>query len=188
MASRLAAAGLAVLLAACTTPGLSQFEATLAANDSATAALGQWCGTHQFAAPPTIRATRIPDAGQAAPGDTRRLLGVSGCEPLGYRHVRLSCGSRVLSEAHNWYVPARLTPQMNAALSDTDTPFGTVASPLRFRRERLSSQRGRGPGCPAGTILTHRAVLRLPDGRPLALVVECYTPANLHGRPALNAG
>ena len=56
-----------------------------------------------------------------------------------------------------------------------------AAEQLNFRRERLDSTRGRTAPCPAGTILSHRALLRLQDGTPLALVVECYTRANLRG-------
>jgi hypothetical protein len=108
------------------------------------------------------------------------LLGADG--PIGYRHVRLSCGDVVLSEAHNWYLPGRLTPAMNAALAASDTPFGKVAAPLHFTRRPLDSRRGRAPACPADTVLSHRALLRLPDGQPLALVVECYTSANLGRR------
>ncbi|MFM6832719.1 MAG: hypothetical protein ACKOVA_20640, partial [Novosphingobium sp.] len=93
--------------------------------------------------------------------------------------VRLTCGDTVLSVAHNWYVPARLTPEMNRTLETTDAPFGKVVAPLGFRRERLASRRGRMAECPEGTILSHRAVLRLLDGRAISLVVECYTRANL---------
>ena len=64
-------------------------------------------------------------------------------------------------------------------LQTTQTPFGTVVAPLGFRRERGAAQRGAAPDCPAGTILSHSAVLRLPDGRAISAVVECYTPANL---------
>lgn len=117
----------------------------------------------------------------AEPADARRLLGLPADAPLGYRHVRLSCGKATLSVAHNWYVPARLTPAMNATLSGTRTPFGKVAAPLGFKRERLDARRGPRPECPADTILSHRALLRLPDGRPLALLVECYTRSNLVG-------
>jgi hypothetical protein len=159
--------------------GLPEFEATLAADDSATAALGQWCARRRIADPATISAAPAGGVAAPTPADARTLLGQAATQPLGYRHVRLSCGGTVLSEAHNWYLPQRLTPAMNTALDTTDTPFGKVAGPLHFTRERLSSRRGRGSGCPAGTILTHRALLRLPDGRALALVVECYTPANL---------
>lgn len=107
---------------------------------------------------------------------------------MAYRHVRLSCGASVLSVAHNWYVPSRLSPDMNEALETSDTPFGKVVAPLRFTRERLASERGPAEGCPKDTILSHRAVLRLPDGRPLSLVVECYTRANLRSSPAPEGG
>jgi hypothetical protein len=170
-------------LAACATPQLADFEATLAADPSATAALGQWCARQQIAKPARISAAPIASpATTTPPADIRHVLNLPADQAPGYRHVRLSCGHSILSEAHNWYVPARLTPAMNAVLASTDTPFGKVAAPLGFTRERLSSQHGRGPGCPAGTILTHRALLRLPAGQPLALVVECYTRANLRPR------
>lgn len=175
----LAAAAL-LALAGCASPQLKAFERTLAADPSATAALRTWCTAHRLAAPPVIRATPVKDGAQAAPADAAALLGTA---ETGYRHVRLSCGDRVLSEAHNWYVPARLSPAMNATLAQTDTPFGQVAAPLGFRRERLGSTRGAMEGCPPGTILSHRAMLRLPDGRGLAYVVECYTGANLAARP-----
>lgn len=85
----------------------------------------------------------------------------------------------MLSVAWNWYVPARLTPAMNETLRATDTPFGKVVAPLRFRREALSSVAGAAENCPAGTVSTHRARLMLPDGRPLAYLIECYTAANM---------
>ena len=165
-------------LAACAHPQLPAFERTLAAQDSATAALGQWCAAHRLADPPQIRAERLVEA-TPPPPDLRALLQAPSDEPLAMRRVRLHCGSLVLSEAWNWYRPARLTPQMNASLDSSDTPFGRIAAPLGFRRERLSSRRGRAEGCPTGTVLSHRALLRLPDGQPLALVVECYTRAAL---------
>lgn len=89
------------------------------------------------------------------------------------------CGDTVLSEAFNWYVPAHLTQAMNEALETTDRPFGAVAAPLGFTRQRLSSHRRAEPPCPAGTVLSQRGALRLPDGRPLALVIECYSRAAL---------
>lgn len=180
MASRAVPGLAALVLGACAAPQpdlLDQFEATLAAQDSATAALGTWCAARGIAAPPRISAEVLPGGMRSDPHDLPALLQLTA--PPGYRHVRLTCGGRVLSEAHNWYVPQRLTPAMNAALATSDVPFGKVAAPLRYSRQRLSSQRGAGPGCPADTILTHRALLRLPDGAPLALVTECYTPANL---------
>ncbi|MEO5598416.1 MAG: hypothetical protein ABIQ66_07330 [Novosphingobium sp.] len=158
---------------------LPRFEATLAAQDSATAALGQWCAERGLAAAPTISATLVHGADATPPPDLRTRLDVTATEPLAYRHVRLSCGKAVLSEAHNWYVPGRLTTDMNAALADSDTPFGKVVAPLHFRREPLATQPGRALPCPRGTISTHRALLRLPSRQPISLVVECYTRANL---------
>lgn len=165
---------------------VAALEATLAAQDSATAALGQWCAARGLAEPEinraepaTIRAEPVRGEAHKPPHDVHRRLAIATGEPIGYRHVRLSCGGKVLSEAHNWYVPARLSPAMNATLAQSDTPFGRVAAPLGYRRERLESRRGASADCPPGTILSHRAMLRLPDGRPLSLLVECYTAANL---------
>lgn len=178
MGSRSAAAALLLLLiAGCASPTLSRFRQSLAAQDSATAALSQWCKAQALASDPTIRAELIRDNATSAPADLGALLAAQS-RP-GYRHVRLSCGGKVLSEAHNWFVRERLTPEMNHALDQTDTPFGTVAAPLRFTRERLGEAKGAAFGCPRGTVLSHRARLHTPDGQPLALVVECYTHANL---------
>lgn len=172
-------------LAACTTPQarrLRRFEAALQAQDSATAALRQWCAAEQIADPSQIIATPVRAGARAEPPGLRGALGVGADEPLGYRHVRLACGAMVLSEAHNWYVPARLTPEMNRTLEQTDTPFGAVAAPLGFRRERLATIRGQSDECPPGTVLSHHALLRLPDGAALAFLVECYTRATLGPR------
>lgn len=168
-------------LAACAGPQqLREFERTLAAQDSATAALSQWCERQDLARPARISAALVAE-GIAPPSDLARLLDLPAGASPGYRHVRLSCGGKVLSDAHNWYAPTRLTPAMNEVLRTTDTPFGKAVAALNFRRERLDSQQGRAAPCPAGTILSHRALLRLPDGAPLALVVKCYTRANLRG-------
>jgi chorismate-pyruvate lyase len=170
-------------LAGCATPpGVMELQRTLATQDSATAALGEWCGKQHLADPPQISAQRIADDDLAPSPEVRGLLQVGPGEPLGYRHVRLSCGGKVLSVAHNWYVPSRLTLEMNRTLDKTDTPFGRAVAALHFTRRRLAAKRGPLPGCPRDTILAHRAVLDLPDGRPLSALVECYTRANLPAR------
>jgi chorismate-pyruvate lyase len=153
----------------------------LAANDSATVALGQWCDARRIAEPSVIRALADRTAQSAASPAIRGTLGVSESDTVVYRHVRLACGSAVLSIAHNWYVPARLTPEMNHTLESSETPFGKVVAPLGFMRERLAAQRGKMAECPSGTVLSHRAVLKLADGRAISLVVECYTRANIRG-------
>ena len=182
MASRLLPAALAFAIAACTTPhraSLGEFEAALAAQDSATLALTRWCDARGIADPPSVRALPVVGGRDTMPPGLDVLLQTAPDEPLGYRHVRLTCGDTVLSEAHNWYVPGRLTVEMNHTLESTDTPFGKVVGSLGFVRERLESVRVPAPGCPQETNLAHRALLKLPDGRPISLVVECYTPANL---------
>ncbi|MFC3096938.1 hypothetical protein [Alteraurantiacibacter palmitatis] len=178
---RVGALFLPLLLAGCATLApqrLATFEAALAAQDSATAALGQWCAARGLADPPTIRAVLTGGSRPASPA-IRAALGVSPDEAVAYRQVALVCGDTVLSRAENWYVPARLTADMNRTLEHTTTPFGAVVAPLGFRRERGTAQRGRAPDCPAGTVLSHSAVLRLPDGRAISAVVECYTAENL---------
>ncbi len=176
-------------LASCETPEryaahaakLAGFEATLAAHDSATAALENWCEAEQLAQPAQVTARKVRKSAKPPEG-LRRLLEVSAPEPIQYRNVILSCGRRPLSVAHNWFVPARLDAGMERQLSKTDTPFGKVAGSLKFRREPLETLFTPPPECPKDTVSAHRALLRLPDGRPLAYVVECYTPANLQGR------
>lgn len=173
-------------LASCThdaaaDPVLDAFEANLAAHASATEALRQWCMARGLADPARITVRFVRGADAVPPASLRSTLGVTADEPLGYRHVQLVCGDLVLSQAHNWFVPARLTPAMNRQLAESDLPFGRIAASLNFTRQPLASARRGDPACPAGAISTHRALLRLPDGQGLALVVECYTEANLAG-------
>ncbi|WP_277981433.1 hypothetical protein [Sphingomonas phyllosphaerae] len=169
----------------------------LAASDSATLVLDGWCAEHQMAADPKIKAERVRGDERAAPAEIRELLKVSATESLGYRHVRLRCGQHVLSDADNWYVPARLTSDITRQLDTSDTPFGRAAQPLHFRRYTLSSQHLWSP-LPrrwetlaawrwprraeidvADTVIENRAVLLLPDGTPISAVVERYTAAVL---------
>lgn len=158
---------------------LDAFEANLAAHASATEALRVWCQTRGIARADQIKVRFVRQADAPPPPGLRTALGVSEDDVLGYRHVQLVCGDAVLSQAHNWYVPARLTAAMNEQLDQTDLPFGRVAASLGFTREAIASARRGDPACPAGAISTHRALLRLPDGAPLAMVVECYLEANL---------
>lgn len=155
----------AALVAGCTTPRFGGFERELAARPSATSVLQSRCRE-------PIRAQLVAEPMQAAPDGP--LGGANG-----YRHVRLTCAGVVLSDARNWYKRELLSAEMNRQLDTTDRPFGALAAPLGFTRERLESRRGRVAPCPAGTVLSQRGLLRLPDGAPLALVIECYTRAAL---------
>jgi hypothetical protein len=75
----------------------------------------------------------------------------------------LRCGPTILSEADNWYVPERLTAQMNRTLDTSDAPFGKVVQPLHFRRHTMSS-----------TLLW----LPLPEGWEM----QAQAPPGLHAR------
>ena len=99
------AATVPLALSGCATPGgdVAALERTLAANTSATVALEQWCTAKGFAAAPRIVARRIAGDPPAEPEGLRQRLGLGADAPLGYRHVELACGDRVLSVAHNWY-------------------------------------------------------------------------------------
>jgi chorismate-pyruvate lyase len=171
---------------------LESLNADLLSHDSATLTLERWCADHRLADPARIVAERVRDADKPATADVRAALNVKPDEPLGYRRVKLKCGERVLSEADNWYVPARLTPEMNHVLETTDTPFGKAVAALRFRRRTLSAELmwsplpkgwemgatvGGGSGALAVPehVLEHRAVLTLPDGEPFSEVVETYS-------------
>ena len=92
---------------------IESLNADLLAHDSATLTIERWCADHRLADPARIVAERVSDAAKPASAEVREALDVKPDEPLGYRRVRLKCGDRVLSEADNWYVPARLTPEMN---------------------------------------------------------------------------
>jgi hypothetical protein len=170
---------------------LQTLNSDLLSRDSATAVLQALCDRREPGAP-RIRARRIdaPDNPQAA-GAARRQLGAAANEAIRLRRVELMCGEVVLSRADNWYLPDRLTTEMNSTLNSTETPFGVVVAPLRFQRRTLSSRllfnplppgweaagelAFEGPATPPPHVLQHRAVLQTPDGRPFSLLVETYT-------------
>jgi hypothetical protein len=170
---------------------IESLNADLLSHDSATLTLERWCADHWLADPARIVAERVHDVVKPATEEVRASLDVKPDEPLGYRRVRLKCGDRVLSEADNWYVPARLTAEMNQVLETTDIPFGKAVAALHFRRHTLSADllwrplpKGWEMGAAAedtgalaipDRVLEHRAVLSTPDGEPFSEVVETYT-------------
>jgi len=173
---------------------LETLNAELLSHDSATLTLDRWCDAHRLASPAKIVAVRDKDTIKPPSAEQRRVLGVGDSEPIRYRRVKLVCGTHVLSEADNWYVPARLTPEMNKQLETTDTPFGRAVQALHFQRRTLSAKllwsplpdgwEMTPPALPdAGSkslkvphaVLEHQAVLTLPDGTAISQVVETYT-------------
>ena len=118
-----------------TLASIETLNADLLAGSSATRTLEHWCAVHAMAADPKLHAELVRGADAPLDEAGRRRLGLAAGEPVRYRRVRLTCGGHVLSEADNWYVPPRLTPEMNRLLDTTDTPFGKVVAALHFTRE-----------------------------------------------------
>jgi hypothetical protein len=100
----------------------------------------------------------------------------------------------VLSEADNWYVPGRLTAEMNRLLDTTDAPFGRVVQPLEPYRRPIDARilwlplpdgwdRPGASALPPDTgepmevpraLFEHRAVLYTREHRPFSEVHEIY--------------
>lgn len=173
---------------------LQSLNAEILASSSATRTLEQWCGEHRMADDPKIVAIVVPGVRKEPSAEQLQRLGVDGASELRYRRVELRCGAHVLSEADNWYVTGRLTPEMNALLTTTDTPFGKAVQPLHpYRRtiaatmlwtplprgweqqprSRFRSRRRRTLALPK-EVFQHRAVLYTADHLPFSEVVETY--------------
>lgn len=164
------------------------------AASSATLALDDWCGGHRLAGNGTAKviAHVIPGADEQATPDQRRRLGVGPDEPIRYRRVELVCGDHLLSVADNWYVPSRLTPEMNRLLETTDTPFGRAVRALDFTRRTFAVnilwrplpdgwEMAPPPGFVGGAtmpippaLFEHRAVLYSKEGIAFSEVRETY--------------
>lgn len=171
----------ALLLASCATSRSASFaelqtlNAQLLASTSATQTLERWCADHAMADDPKIVAVRINGVDKAPSPEQLQRLGVASASELRYRHVELRCGTHVMSEADNWYVPARLTPEMNALLDTTDTPFGKAVRPLQPYRETLETKMlWTGRSAIPRDVLEHRALLFTAQHQPFAEVVERY--------------
>ncbi|MCR5879347.1 hypothetical protein [Phenylobacterium sp. J367] len=159
----------AVVASAASAAGVERLNADLLASDSATAVLQRICdarGGGKIAARPSANRPE-----PAPPAWVRAALKPSGGEPVWYRQVELACGADVLSRADNWYLPARLTPGMNRALTTTATPFGVAVRGMGFTRRTLGVERLAG----SRDVLRHRAVLSGADGRAFSVVRETYS-------------
>ncbi len=153
---------------------IERLNAELLAGRTATETLERRCAQLGLAERPVVHA-QVDGTGDvpAAPAALLRDLGVGSAAELRYRRVRLMCGPHVLSEAENWYVPARLSAEMNAALAQGDVPFGRVILPLAPVRRNLSAEI-LPDGAVTGRVLRHRALVLDGEGRPLAQVIETY--------------
>jgi len=172
---------------------LQSLNVDILASSSATRTLEAWCGEHHMAEDPKIVATQVPGVRKEPDADQLQRLDVHDATEVRYRRVHLRCGTHVLSEADNWYVPARLTPEMNALLETTDTPFGKAVQPLHpYRRTIAVTQlwmplthgweQQRHAYCAfhralltiPKDVFQHRAVLYTEEHEPFSEVVETY--------------
>lgn len=186
---------------------MQSLNANILGSASATLSLQQWCADHHMAAEPKISARLIPGAVNPPDAEQLQRLQVTSPGELKYRLVQLSCGEHILSVAENWYVPTRLTADMNHQLDNTDTPFGKAVQPLSpFRRtfavrllwsplpqgwELATSSAAltlggvRQPLTIPAELFSHRAILYSKDNLPIAEVSERYQGAVLNfKRPA----
>ena len=177
---------------------LQSLNANILAASSATRSLESWCGEHHMAEPAKVVAVQVRGAAKAPSAEQLARLDVHDPSEVRYRRVELRCGTHLLSEADNWYVPSRLSPEMNRQLDTTDIAFGRAVQALHFQRRTLSAQllwsplpdgwevpgaawpEASGKALPVPhEVLRHQAVLVLPDGTPISEVVETYTEAVL---------
>jgi chorismate-pyruvate lyase len=169
-------------------------NAEILANRSATATLEKWCRDHALADEPRVVAEVVAGEPRAPDAEQRQRLRADSGEVVRYRRVRLRCGEHVLSEAENWYLPGRLTPEMNHALETSDTPFGRVVAPLEPYRQTFAARLlwsplpvgwehslntvppclSSGPLAIPGALFEHRALVLGRDNQPIAEVHEVY--------------
>lgn len=163
---------------------IQRLETELLSTRSATATLETWCRDHRMADPARVvahviaGASKVPDRGQL------ERLHAGGAREVKYRLVQLQCGTHVLSEADNWYVPDRLTAEMNRLLDTTDTPFGRAVAPLEPHRETIAVRLlWTDSTQPAPDVLfEHRAVLYTRGGEPFSEVDERYRRELIEGQ------
>jgi chorismate-pyruvate lyase len=173
---------------------MQTLNADILASSSATKTLESWCRDHDMAEDPKVVAQLVPGPQKPPSAEQLQRLQVTDAAEVRYRHVELRCGTHVLSEADNWYVPARLTPEMNRLLETTDTPFGRAVQELHpYRRtfavtilwsplppgwEQRPARRThafvRRPLAIPKELFAHRAVLYTATHEPFSEVSETY--------------
>jgi chorismate-pyruvate lyase len=172
---------------------LETLNATLLGARSATLTLDKWCADHKLGGETKIRARLVKGIDKPISVQQRERLQINKVEPVKFRHVQLTCGERILSEADNWYVPARLTVEMNLKLETTDTPFGRTVADLKFTRQTFAVELFWKPledgwelrPLPADrpqeilaippNLFEHRALVLTSELKPFSEVREVYT-------------
>ena len=183
---------------------IQTLNAELLTSRSATFILERWCETHRLAAIPRISARLIQGLSKEPTIEQRQRLQVTDQESINYRRVELRCGNRVLSAADNWYVPSRLTAEMNRLLDSTDTPFGKAIESLEPYRRTIGVNQlwtplpegweGENVSLPAATsgtlaipdaLFEHRAIVYSREHKPISEVNEFYQKQLLAFPPRL---
>jgi hypothetical protein len=114
------------------------------ASRSATLSLEKWCRDHGLAGAGDAKviARLSGNEPKQSTAEQRHRLGISPEAAVKHRHVQLFCGEQSLSEADNWYVPNRMTAEMNRVLETTaSTALGQpddVGDPRRHLRASSS--------------------------------------------------
>ena len=170
-------------------------NAEILASPSATQSLEKWCRDHKMAGEPIIVARVIAGIDKVPATEQLQRLQVTSSSGVKYRRVELRCGGHVFSEADNWYVPSRLTAEMNKLLETSETPFGKAVQPLRPYRRTFAVtllwsplpagwEQQRRPSAPPGErarelvlpkdLFEHRAILYTSEHQPFSEVTERY--------------
>jgi chorismate-pyruvate lyase len=173
---------------------MQTLNADILASPSATLILERWCRNHKMTDDPRIVARSVKGFDKVPTPEQLQRLQVAGINEVKYRRVELRCGRHVLSGADNWYVPGRLTAEMNNLLETTDTPFGKAIQALRpYRRTyavtilwsplsagweqepraRSQPRRPRKLAVPKN-LFEHRAIIYTSDNKPFSEVNEVY--------------
>lgn len=150
-----------------------RLSAEILESPSATLTLEKWCRSRRDAESPPITARLIGSGGKPAGPRQRARLKAEGDEAVLYRRVYLECGPHILLEAENWYVPGRLTPEMNHALAHSDTPFGKVVRGLDPYRQTFMTSIF-SPLAEPDALFEHRAILYTAGHEPFSEVHEVY--------------
>jgi hypothetical protein len=152
----------------------AELAACIARHATATQALQHWCETRLQGPPASIEA-RLLISG-VAPPSAAPALAAGTHETLRHRRVQLTWNGIILSDADNWYLPARLPPLMRAAVHSGGVPFGALIRPLLPRRIALPTEPSNGA---KGYVLHLRALVVTDRHGAVAEVSEHYHAALL---------
>lgn len=142
----------------------------LTAGATATETLLAWCDDHGLSQGPITVKIGQQFAPSVVPDDVLSALELDLGEAIHYRQVQLMRGALQLAAAENWFVPQRLSADMNDTLIGSDDPFGRVVAPLQPSRRTLAAYLQPRPDI----ILDQVAGILSETGTALAYVKESY--------------